>query len=146
MINDNIFINKFSSGKDFTTNIKTVNNFDLLYGSIRPYFKKAGFALDIKYVAGSVYSFKPEDDNNFYWLLGCICSDEFHDFTKVNSQGTKMPIINWDAFCSYNCPYDTNIISAFNSMVEPLFKKCVLKMKQNRSLYKIKQNLLSKYF
>ena len=44
MPNNNIFINDFSCGENFTTNIKTLNNLDLVYGSIRPYFKKAGFA------------------------------------------------------------------------------------------------------
>lgn len=43
MPNDNIFIDKFSDGLSFSTNIKTINKNDLVYGSIRPYFKKAGF-------------------------------------------------------------------------------------------------------
>ena len=146
MTNDFIFINNFSTGKDFSTNIKTLKNYDLVYGSIRPYFKKAGFALDVNYIAGSVYSFETINKKDLYWVLACICSDAFHDFTNMNSQGTKMPIINWDTFCSYKCPYDDNLIDTFNSLVEPLFKSCVVKMKQIRQLSKIKQQLLQKYF
>lgn len=146
MPNNNIFINDFSCGENFTTNIKTLNNLDLVYGSIRPYFKKAGFALDVDYIAGSVYSFMPLDENNYLWLLACICSDDFHLFTSSNSQGTKMPIINWDTFSSFKIRYDSKIIHEFNKQVQPLFDLCVIKAREIRRLKAIKEKLLSKYF
>lgn len=146
MKNDDIFINDFSNGEDFKTNIRTINNLDLVYGSIRPYFKKAGFALDVNYIAGSVYSFNVICKKNYLWILACICSNDFHNYTSSNSQGTKMPIINWDTFCNYNCPYDEKIIHDFNLKVSSLFDKAIIKMKQNRNLSKIKKLLLDKYF
>lgn len=146
MPNNNIFINDFSCGENFTTNIKTLNNLDLVYGSIRPYFKKAGFALDVDYIAGSVYSFKPLDKKNYLWVLACICSDEFHLFTSSNSQGTKMPIINWDTFSSFKIRYDSEIIYEFNEQIQPLFDLCVTKAREIRRLKDIKEKLLSKYF
>ena len=146
MPNNNIFINDFSCGENFTTNIKTLNNLDLVYGSIRPYFKKAGFALDVDYIAGSVYSFMPLDEKNYLWLLACICSDDFHLFTSSNSQGTKMPIINWDTFSSFKIRYDSKIIHEFNKQVQPLFDLCVIKAREIRRLKAIKEKLLSKYF
>ena len=146
MSSDNIFINSFSNGIDFKTNIKTINNFDLVYGSIRPYFKKAGFALDVDYIAGSVFSFITNNSIDYLWILACISSDEFHKFTTSNAQGTKMPIINWENFVTYKVPYDKRIIEDFYLTVNPLFKLAVNKMRQIRKLQKIKQLLLSKYF
>ena len=146
MPNDSIFINNFSNGNDFKTNIKSINNFDLVYGSIRPYFKKAGFALDINYIAGTVFSFNVKNKNLYLWILATICSNDFHKFTAKNSQGTKMPIINWDTFTTYKVPYDEKIILEFNTKVKPLFDIVILKMRENRKLKEIKSKLLEKYF
>ena len=146
MPSENIFINSFSNGIDFKTNIKTLNNLDLVYGSIRPYFKKAGFALDVDYIAGSVFSFTTTNPNNYLWILACISSDEFHKFTNSNSQGTKMPIINWETFVTYKVSYDEKKLDAFNSVMKPLFDLATNKMKQLRKLNETKKILLSKYF
>ena len=146
MPNDSIFINNFSDGKDFATNIKTVNNMDLLYGSIRPYFRKAGFNWCSEYIAGSVYSFAPKHHFDYLWILATICSDNFHRYTASNSQGTKMPIINWDTFVRYKVLYSKEIAEKFTKELEPLFLKATLKLKQNELLKTIKTKLLGKYF
>ena len=146
MPNGKIFINDFSSGKNFSTNIKMLDNLDLVYGSIRPYFKKAGFALDVDFIAGTVFSFRPRNRDDYLWILACVTSEKFHSFTSANAQGTKMPIINWDSFVSYKLPYDKKIIERFNHIIKPLFETTIIKMRQNRKLKDIKQNLLTKYF
>ena len=146
MPNDNIFIDDFSDGDNFTTNVKTVDDMDLLYGSIRPYFKKAGFNWNSKYIAGSVYSFSPKHESDFLWILATICSDDFHKYTASNSQGTKMPIINWDTFIRYKVPYSKQMSEKYTKELKPLFMKAVLKLKQNEILKAIKKKLLEKYF
>lgn len=146
MPSGSIFINTFSNGSNFKTNIKAINNFDIVYGSIRPYFKKAGYALDIDYIAGTVFSFNSKTKDDYLWILATIFSDKFHDFTNINSQGTKMPIINWDTFCTYTLKYDKEVISQFNQEVEPLFNIAVNKQRQSRILNKTKEILLKKYF
>lgn len=146
MPNGNIFINDFSDGKNFSTNIKSVNNFDIVYGSIRPYFKKAGFALDVNYIAGTVFSFNVKNANDYLWVLACISSDNFHSFTSINAQGTKMPIINWKTFTSYKIRYDSQIVITFQKIIKPIFEICIIKMRQNRKLKVIKEYLLKKYF
>lgn len=146
MPNGNIFINDFSDGKNFSTNIKSVNNLDIVYGSIRPYFKKAGFALDVNYIAGTVFSFNVKNANDYLWVLACISSDNFHSFTSINAQGTKMPIINWKTFISYKIRYDSQIVITFQKIIKPIFEICIIKMRQNIKLKEVKEYLLKKYF
>jgi hypothetical protein len=146
MPNGKIFINDFSNGSIFATNIKSINNLDLVYGSIRPYFKKAGFALDVDYVAGTIYSFNAINPKNYLWILACIASEAFHSFTTINSQGTKMPIINWNIFNSFKCPYEESIIDEFNDLIKPLFDLAIYKMKENRKLKMLKNQYLKKFF
>ena len=146
MPNDSIFIDQLSDGSNFATNIKTIDRNDLVYGSIRPYFKKAGFNWQADFIAGSVYSFNVKNANDYLWVMACICSDEFHKYTTSNSQGTKMPIINWDTFIKYKLPYSEQTANVFKTEIEPFFKLALVKLKQNDSLKRIKQQLLHKYF
>lgn len=146
MPNDNIFIDKFSNGSNFSTNIKAIGKNDLVYGSIRPYFRKAGFNWKTKYVAGSVYSFNTNRKDDYLWVLSCICSEEFHKYTATNSQGTKMPIINWDAFINFELPYSEKSAVTLQSTMKPLFELSVVKLKENDCLETIKSWLLKKYF
>lgn len=147
MKTNEIFLSNFSCGDSFETNIKNLNPFDLVYGSIRPYFRKSGFSIDTKCVAGSVFSFKPKHSDYFLVALAIITSNDFHSFTEVNSQGTKMPIINWDSFITYKIPnFSNDQLEIFNKKVKNSFKICVNLTLQNRSLKKIKYSLLEKYF
>lgn len=146
MPNDNIFISDYSDGSNFATNIKTIGDTDLVYGSIRPYFRKAGFNWKSKYVAGSVYSFNVNDKYDYLWILACICSEDFHKYTASNSQGTKMPIISWDTFIKYKIPYSKQNVIEFKQNIEPLFEQALIKLKENDYLRRIKAKLLSKYF
>ena len=146
MPNDNIFIDKFSNGSNFSTNIKTIGKNDLVYGSIRPYFRKAGFNWKTKYVAGSVYSFNTNRKDDYLWVLSCICSEEFHKYTATNSQGTKMPIINWDAFINFELPYSEKSAVTLQNTMKPLLELSIVKLKENDCLETIKSRLLKKYF
>ncbi len=146
MPNDNIFIDKFSDGLSFSTNIKTINKNDLVYGSIRPYFKKAGFNWKTNYVVGSVYSFNTKREDDYLWVLSCICSEEFHKYTFANSQGTKMPIVNWDSFVNFELPYSEKSAATLQSTMKPLFELALIKLKENDCLETIKLCLLKEYF
>ena len=147
MPEDNIVINTFNDGSSFNTNIKTLDNNTLLYGSIRPYFHKCGFTVDINYVAGTVHSFKTVDKKMYFWVLGIICSEEFHKHTNTKSQGTKMPIINWDSLTNYDIPLlNSEDLNRFNSIIEPLYNIVIEKMRQNRKLNDLKQQYLKKFF
>ncbi len=143
---NSIFIENFSKGVNFATNIKTIGLNDLIYGSIRPYFKKAGFNWKTNYVVGSVFSFNVINENNYLWILATICSEDFHNFTNRNSYGTKMPIINWETFVSYKLSYSKREVKSFVKIMKPLFDLAVTKLKQNHQLKIIKNNLLKKYF
>ncbi|MGI6710894.1 MAG: restriction endonuclease subunit S [Bacilli bacterium] len=147
MPSDNVVINTFSDGALFNTNIKTLVENTLLYGSIRPYFHKCGFTTEINYVAGTVHSFKTYDSKYYYWILGVISSLNFHNHCNTKSQGTKMPIINWSSFVDYDViiPNEINL-TKFNNIIEPLFCDIKSKMIQNRKLIILKEILLKKFF
>ncbi|UUD35069.1 restriction endonuclease subunit S [Mycoplasmopsis caviae] len=146
MKSNNICINEFSNGNKFKTNIKTYNG-DLLYGSIRPYFKKAGFSTNAKFVCGTVYSFNSYKPEYFVYLLSVISSDDFHKFTSQNSKGTKMPVISWKDLIRYKflCPNDKDLLE-FNNKLIDLFNLIKSKMIRIKFLKKIKELFLNHFF
>ena len=147
MPRNNVVINAFSSGENFSTNILTLEENALLYGSIRPYFRKCGFTTDIDFVAGTIHSFKPINENLFFWILATISSEKFHQLTNTKSQGTKMPIITFESFCDYQLPLiSQNYLNEFNSLITPLFEKVKVHMLENRKLKKLKKLYLQKFF
>ena len=147
MPRSNIVINSFSNGNNFETNIYTLDNKTLLYGSIRPYLRKCGFTWDVSYVAGTVHSFKPLDEDKFYWLLAVLQSEDFHKNSEIKSQGTKMPIITWEGLTSYKTSLLLkDDLNKFNKFIIPVFNKIIGCMLENRKLNILKQLYLKKFF
>ena len=147
MPQDNICIITDSNGADFSTNIKTLEDNTLLYGSIRPYFKKCGFTINHSYVAGTIHTFKVIDEKYFTYILATICSDGFHNYTNTNSQGTKMPIINWETFINYDMPLiSKNELNDFYSKTINVYNM-IKRLMQKSIIYKrLKATLLNRYF
>ena len=141
-----IAIGEFDKGKKFTSNIYKLNKYDLLFGSIRPYFGKAGFSPINGVVTGTILSFKPKDFKFYALLLCLISSKRFISYTVANSKGTKMPIINWKEFGKYELalPKDENVIKKFNEIAIPLILEISNNLHQNLKLKNIRDALLPK--
>lgn len=141
-----ISINHFDKGSKLKSNIFKLNKFDLLFGSIRPYFGKVCFSPIDGVVAGTIHSFKPIDRIYYAFLLSLISSKNFIKYTISMSKGTKMPIINWDDFINYEfaIPKDKDYIEEFNRKVMPLIKKIYYNIHEIYILNSIKDILLPK--
>lgn len=147
MPENNIVINSSNKGELFNTNIKTLTENTLLYGSIRPYFKKCGFTTNINYVAGTVHSFKTYQEKMYWWILSVISSNDFHKHTNTKSQGTKMPIINWESFVAYDVPIiSNNLLKEFNDIICPLYNLIIKLINSNNILLELKKQYLNKFF
>jgi len=141
-----ICINTFDRGNKLDSNIYKLNKFDILYGSIRPYFGKAGFAPINGCITGTIFSFKPKNECFYSFILFLISSRKFIDFTIKFSRGTKMPIINWSDFVAYKVaiPDKIEILNKFNSIVFKLINIISLNINQNLTLENIRDTLLPK--
>ena len=147
MPQDKICITSATNGSQFSTNIYTLEDDTLLYGSIRPYFKKCGFTVGRQYVTGTVHTFKAIQKELTTYVLAIISSSDFHNFTNVNSQGTKMPSIKWDVFTKFSAPLlSDSSMKEFCEMTYPLYEKMKLAISSNIELNNIKKLLLFKYF
>ena len=141
-----INISEFSKGSDFTTNIYKLEEYDLLFGSIRSYFGKAGFSPICGGVTGTVHSFKPINKDYYSFLLESITNKGFIEKTVKLSSGTKMPIINWDTFSNIALVVskDGIIERKFNDVIKHNIEKIKTIILENKKLEETRDYLLQK--
>ena len=74
---------------------------DILFGKIRPYFHKVAVPPVSGVCSTDAIVIKPNSDELFGLVLGCVSSDDFVAYATKTSQGTKMPRANWDVLTMY---------------------------------------------
>ena len=98
---------------------------DLLFGKIRPYFHKVGFALNSGVVSTDAIVLKSVDG---LWslLLMTVSSSEFVSYTYQNcKEGAKMPRADWIQMKSYPVMIANFVIqSAFEDQIFMITRKC----------------------
>lgn len=137
-------LQSYSKPEDFTTNIFKLDKMDLLFGSIRPYLGKAGFAPKDCAVAGTVLHFNVKDDLHYYYTLALITSKYFFDYANCVASGTKMPVIKFEDICRYtvSIPQEKAIFQSFNSIVAPMVEELNSLSVQNANLVNQRDLLL----
>lgn len=74
---------------------------DILFGKLRPYFKKVGVALVSGSCSTEIIVLRPADDAYWSVVLAHATSQEFVDHADAVSSGTRMPRAEWKALCKY---------------------------------------------
>ena len=130
-----------NSSDNFTTNLFEMKQGDLMFGSIRPYLKKAGIAPCNVAFAGTVHSYHTKNDYDYNLCLCALTNDDMFNYAIKNAKGTKMPVIASDDLLKYKVPYNKNIVKLFNDtlIIKDIVCNCVM---QNIELNQLKSKLL----
>ena len=116
MPSDTIALSEINTSDNFTTNLFKMKKGDILFGSIRPYLHKAGFAPCDGVVAGTVHSYRAIDERDSNFALLTIACDTFFDYAVNVSSGTKMPVVSSDSILAYNVPYNSDVVKRFGTI------------------------------
>ncbi|WP_429976933.1 hypothetical protein [Mycoplasmopsis bovis] len=140
MVPNKMTISQHNWSSEFSSNLFKMEQGDILFGSIRPYLHKAGFAPFDGVVAGTVHSFKPINNNYYNFSLITICRDVFFDYAVQMSYGTRMPVVNDVALLNYKIPYNEDVIKDFNKInILKIMSKLI---NENIKLINLKNQLL----
>lgn len=116
MESSKISLSSVNSSVNFNSNLFELKKGDILFGSIRPYLKKACISpIDGAY-AGTVFNIKPKNIMDYNYILGTVTSERIFDFAMKVSKGTKMPVVGYDDLMEYEIPYNaeaSKILSDF---------------------------------
>ena len=141
MPSNSFCLTEINSSKSFSTNLFSMKKGDLLFGSIRPYLKKAGFAPCDGAVAGTVHCLNVYNEFDYNFCLLTLCSENMFDYASKASKGTKMPVISCDDLLDYPIIYNEKIIRMFQSLNLKDFISHLIA--ENHKLTSIKNKLLS---
>ena len=118
---------------------------DIIFGKIRPYFHKVGFALN-KGIASTDSIIMKSNKELWSLLLTTVSSVDFVDYTsKTCKEGSKMPRADWDQMKIYPVLIpDKSILELFNNNIWNITRKIKTLALQCRSLSESRDRLLPK--
>lgn len=140
MPSNSIALSQLNTSDNFMTNLYLMKKGDILFGSIRPYLHKAGFAPCDGVVAGTVHSYNVKNKHDYNFALITVSRKAFFDYTVNVSSGTKMPVVSSDSILAYKVPYDNETVSRFNDIA--LMDVIAVNVQENQKLIALRDWLL----
>ena len=117
---------------------------DILFGRIRPYFHKVGFALVDGITSSDAIVIRPRGNSLYCFLLFLLSSDEFVALaSKTMREGSKMPRADWRHLLGleFGIPPPA-ILDMFNAIVMPTCSQLRSLALHNRQLTQARDLLL----
>ena len=140
MPSNNMLLADFNESKNFSTNLFVLKQGDILFGSIRPYLRKAGIAPCDGAVAGTVHVIRPRRKEDYNFLATTLCSERMFKYATTVSQGTKMPVVTIDSLFDYKIAYDETVAEKFNGFdIKGIFSRIAI---ENHELAALRDFLL----
>lgn len=117
---------------------------DILFGKIRPYFHKVGFALNRGITSSDAIVIRPTDSSLWSFILMYLSSDEFVAIaSKTVREGSKMPRADWKFLSRQKISRPSeSIASEFDEVMLPITKQLRSLALQNRRLVQARDLLL----
>lgn len=95
---------------------------DILFGKLRPYFRKVGIAPINGRCSTEILVLRPDDPSYYGFLLGHVSSQRFIDHCVAVSRGTRMPRAEWKDASGYEVAVPPRDVAArFNGLTRPLY-------------------------
>lgn len=119
MPKDSICLRAHGVAADVVGNKTEFRKGDILFGKIRPYFHKVGFAQFDGVTSTDAIVMRAVEGKQAF-LLAVASSDEFVSYATATSKtGTKMPRADWAAMKSYQVPIPSaDVASRFENICE----------------------------
>ena len=126
-----------SSKAGFETN-------DILFGKLRPYFKKVGVAPVSGICSTDVLVLRPKVNVALPVALAVAASDALIDYASAASTGTRMPRVSWEYLASFEVSVPgPEQMAVLGQELEPLLAIAVGLAAQNRTLVAVRDTLLN---
>ena len=140
-----ISLNFYGKGEELSTSVCKFKKYDFLFGSIRPYFFKAGICPFDGVSNSSVFILRSIKKYDREFLYFYSSSESIFKKSVQYSEGTKMPVIKWKDYKEFKFALpDKKIRETFSSIINPMVKKILLNNEENEILTDLKKNFISK--
>ncbi|PFI32608.1 hypothetical protein COI53_04005 [Bacillus thuringiensis] len=118
---------------------------DILFGKLRPYFKKVGIASINGVCSTDILIFNSKQSFEKSYLLLNLIQDRFIEYATNTATGTRMPRSGWKQISSYKIVIPDKIaLSKFEEIVLPMLTKIQDITHENLYLEHLRDTLLPK--
>lgn len=120
---------------------------DILFGKLRPYFRKVIRAPFDGICSTDIWTVRAKEGIDQGYLYYCMASRPFIDFATSGSIGTRMPRAKWEYVSQYNIPVPTmSEQREIAYILESLDDKIRLNRRMNETLEAMAQALFKSWF
>ncbi|GAB3941381.1 restriction endonuclease subunit S [Corynebacterium tapiri] len=99
-----IFLSEWDRAKGLGSNKTAFKRGDLLFGKLRPYFKKVGIAPIDGVCSTDILAVRPNDPRDIALIAVVAASDALIDSLSAGSTGTRMPRASWKDLAAWRVP------------------------------------------
>ena len=117
---------------------------DIIFGKIRPYFHKVGFALRNGVASSDAFVWRVHEERMWPLVMCATSSDQFVALaSQTVREGSKMPRADWTVLQQFQIPSpNEETLREFSRRVNPIAQACKKIAFQNRELAKARDLLL----
>ena len=116
---------------------------DVLFGKLRPYFKKVGLAPVEGVCSNDILVLRPKSPSLRAFIAVVASSDELIDYVSAAATGTRMPRASWADVAKWVVPkLSMPEIERLGELTEPLVDKLLRVVHENRRLVELREALL----
>jgi type I restriction enzyme, S subunit len=145
MPRDNIGLDTWENSHDLASNKFEFETNHILFGKLRPYFKKVGITSIGGICSTDILVLDSKDPAWLEFLLFTVSSNKFIEYVSQSSTGTKMPRSDWDYMKKYPIIFPSSYtLLKFHKITKnfiEMIKKNILEIK---ALENIRNTLLPK--
>ncbi|MFE4123172.1 restriction endonuclease subunit S [Priestia sp. YIM B13486] len=140
-----IALSNWESSEKVSGNKSLFKKDDILFGKLRPYFKKVGVASIDGVCSTDILVFNSKQSFEKSYLLLNLIQDRFIEYTSNTATGTRMPRSGWKQISSYKIVIpDESTLLNFEKKISPMLKKIQDITHENLYLKELRDILLPK--
>lgn len=139
-----IVLNSWGSSKGLGSAKATFSDGDILFGKLRPYFKKVGLALPTGGICSTdILVLRPTERSHTAVALAVLASDDFIEFASNAASGTRMPRASWDHMKTFpiTIPSRGNL-GRLADLLDPLLASAQRGVEESMVLAELRDTLL----
>jgi len=139
-----IYADSWGKAEDVASGKFRFNKLQILFGKLRPYFKKVGAVPVDGICSTDILVLEPIKPIYFGLALMIATSEDFIAHSDAGSIGTKMPRTNWDLLSRYQIavPIIDDIFAAFTEQIQSLLNGIFSRISENNNLSQARDTLL----
>jgi type I restriction enzyme S subunit len=140
-----ICLGESGEAEDLESNKNRFREGDVLFGKLRPYFKKTGYAQFDGVCSTDIVVARMRGESGAGFVCCLLASDPFVNFTVAASTGTRMPRTSWSDMCKFPFAIPTPpLLKEFDNQFCRLIERIKFGCDHSSHLVSIRDTLLPK--